>query len=135
MEQFPSKYSVYMVYMFRNNVALKSKKYQTCSITWCRPITYFGETIFHTFYWISGYFIKLSTVSLHFVGTLNFFQLKYPFLGTVYPNYPSFSDNYLLSRIIPEVPAGTQIGWHMCDMRLPLPIQLCLLVANRHPQD
>ena len=56
-------------------------------------------------------------------------------LGTMYPNYPSFSDNYLLSRLIPKVPAGTWIGQRMCDTRLPLPIQLCLLVANRHPQD
>ena len=56
-------------------------------------------------------------------------------LGTMYPNYSSFSDNYFLSRLIPKVPAGTQIGERMCDMCLLLPIQLCLLVANRHPQD
>ena len=30
-------------------------------------------------------------------------------LGTVYPNYSSFSDNYLLSRVIPKVPAGTWV--------------------------
>ena len=50
-------------------------------------------------------------------------------LGTVYPNYPSFSDNYLLSRVIPEVPAGKRVGWRMCETCLPLPIQQCLLVA------
>ena len=55
--------------------------------------------------------------------------------GTVYLNYPSFSVNYLLFRLIPKVPAGTCIGQHMCDTHLPLPIQLCLLVANRHQQD
>ena len=32
----------------------------------------------------------------------------WPVFGTVYPNYSSFSDNYLLSRVIPKVPAGTQ---------------------------
>ena len=47
-------------------------------------------------------------------------------LGTMYLNYPSFSDNYLLSRLIPKVPAGTQIGEHMCGMRLPLPNQTCV---------
>ena len=56
-------------------------------------------------------------------------------LGTMYLNYSSFSGNYLLSRLIPKVPAGTQIGQHMCDTHLPLPTQLCLLVANRHLQD
>ena len=55
--------------------------------------------------------------------------------GTVYPNYSSFSDNYLLSRVIPKVPAGTQTGQHMCDTCLPLPTHPCLLVANRCPQD
>ena len=56
-------------------------------------------------------------------------------LGTVYPNYSSFSDNYLLSRLIPKVPAGAWIGEHMRGTCLLLPTQLCLLVANRHPQD
>ena len=56
-------------------------------------------------------------------------------LGTVYPNYPSFSDNYHLSRVIPQVPAGTQIGKCMCGMCLLLPTQLCFLVANRHAQN
>ena len=56
-------------------------------------------------------------------------------LGTVYPNYSSFSANYLLSRVIPKVPAGTWIGECMCGKCLLLPNQLCLLVANRHPQD
>ena len=55
-----------------------------------------------------------------------------PMLGTMYPIYSSFSDNYPLSRVIPKVPAGTQIGVHMYDM---LPTQPCLLVANGHPQD
>ena len=55
--------------------------------------------------------------------------------GTVYPNYSSFSDNYLLSRVIPQVPAGTQAGWHMCDTCPLLPTHPCLLVANMHPQD
>ena len=34
----------------------------------------------------------------------------------MYPNYPSFSANYLLPRVTPEVPAGTWVGvhvWHM----------------------
>ena len=56
-------------------------------------------------------------------------------LGTMYPNYSSFSDNYLLSRVIPKVPAGTWIGVHMYNMCLLLPTQPCLLVANRCPQD
>ena len=43
-------------------------------------------------------------------------------LGTMYPNYSSFSDNYLLSRLIPKVPAGTQIGEHTCGMHLLLPV-------------
>ena len=38
-------------------------------------------------------------------------------LGTMYPNYSSFSANYLLPRVIPKVPAGAWIGqcmwWHM----------------------
>ena len=55
--------------------------------------------------------------------------------STMYPNHSSFSDNYLLSRITPKVPAGTQIGECMCGMCLLLPTQLYLLVANRHPQD
>ena len=40
---------------------------------------------------------------------------KLQVFGTVYPNYSSFSDNYLLSRVIPKVPAGAQTGWHMSD--------------------
>ena len=56
-------------------------------------------------------------------------------LGAVYLNYSSFSDNYLLSRVIPKVPAGTQVGVCMYNMCLLLPTQACLLVANRHPQD
>ena len=56
-------------------------------------------------------------------------------LGTMYPNYSSFSDNYLLSRLLSKVPEGTQIGEHMCGTCLLLPTQPCLLVANRHPQD
>ena len=56
-------------------------------------------------------------------------------LGTAPPNYSSFSDNYLLSRVILKVPAGTQIGEHMCGTCLLLPTQLCLLVANRYAQD
>ena len=55
--------------------------------------------------------------------------------GTMYLNYSSFSDNYLLSRVIPKVPTGARTGWHICDMCPPLPTHLCLLVANRHPQD
>ena len=62
-------------------------------------------------------------------------QLQKEMLGTVYPNYSSLSANYLLSRVIAEVPAGTQIGERMCGMHLLLPNQLCLPVANRHPQD
>ena len=58
-----------------------------------------------------------------------------PMFGTVYPNHSSFSDNYLLSRVTPEVPAGKWIGKCMCGMCLLLPTQPCLLVANRHPQD
>ena len=56
-------------------------------------------------------------------------------LGTVHPNYSSFSANYLISRVIPKVPTGTQIGEHMCGICLLLPNQLCLLVTSRHPQD
>ena len=41
-------------------------------------------------------------------------QSRSPLLGTMYPNYPSFSANYLLSKVTPEVPAGTQIGEHSC---------------------
>ena len=56
-------------------------------------------------------------------------------LGTMYPNYSSFSANYLSSRVTPKVPVGTWIGEHMCDMCLLLPTQPCLQVANRHWQD
>ena len=56
-------------------------------------------------------------------------------LSIVYPNYPSFSDNYFLSRVIPKVPAGTWIGEHMHGTCLLLPTQPCLLVANRHAQE
>ena len=52
-------------------------------------------------------------------------------LGTMYPNHSSFSDIYLISRVTPEVPAGTQIGKHMCGTCLLLPTHPCLLVANR----
>ena len=50
-------------------------------------------------------------------------------------NYSFLIQCYLLSRLIPKVPAGTQIGKCMCGTCLLLPTQLCLLVANRHLQD
>ena len=54
-------------------------------------------------------------------------------LGTIYPNYPSFSAIFYPG--LPKVPAGTQIGEHKCGTHLLLPTQPCLLVANGHPQD